>query len=80
MGLVDPVGLPAEPALIASNTDIPCGPMVITIGSPSGDLALTTKDSANDSLVFAAFALAPVFDRFLFHIFQALVVDDALFA
>ena len=36
----------AAPVLIASNTDIPCGPMVMTTGLPSFDFACTTKDSA----------------------------------
>jgi hypothetical protein len=37
---LEPVVLEAEPLLfIASNTDIPCGPIVITTGSPSFDFA-----------------------------------------
>jgi len=38
----DPEVLP----FIASNTDMPCGPIVISTGSPSFDLACTTNDSA----------------------------------
>lgn len=39
--------LEPEPlAFMASNTDIPCGPMVITTGFPSFDFACTTNDSA----------------------------------
>ena len=37
---------PEPLAFMASNTDIPCGPIVISTGSPSFDLACTTKDSA----------------------------------
>lgn len=36
--LVDPV-VPSDPsAFMASKTDMPCGPMVIRTGSPSGDI------------------------------------------
>jgi hypothetical protein len=45
----DPVVPDGEPALLefrASNTDIPCGPMVIRTGFPSFDFACTTIDFA----------------------------------
>jgi hypothetical protein len=68
--LVDPVVLPdPEAAFMASKTDIPRGPIVITMGSPSGDFPWTTYDwattltSVNPSLssVFLSFSAAPLF-------------------
>ena len=45
--LFDPVVPELDPlAFIASKTDMPRGPIVITTGSPSGDLPCTTNDSA----------------------------------
>jgi hypothetical protein len=67
---------PPDPVVvefIASNTDIPWGPIVITIGLPSFVLAWTTKDSATtlmsvkpafckSSLIFSAAVAWPVVD------------------
>jgi len=44
--VVEPEAEPESPVFIASNTDMPCGPIVIKTGSPSLDFACTTKDSA----------------------------------
>ena len=42
----DPTVPDELPDVMASKTDMPCGPIVMTTGFPSFDLACTTKDSA----------------------------------